>query len=114
MWNGKTEFTLGSEIEQATSSSNLVIEMFNPKETRDTRAKIIVQEETSSANPYGKIQLDYLLQQNLMQILYTLAILIQCWVWESQGMQLSDMSSMNFLHLIQTCTRQPFNLKQPF
>ena len=47
----KTEFTLGGEIEQATSSSNLAIEIFNPKETRDTRAKIIVQEETSSANP---------------------------------------------------------------
>ena len=46
--------------EQATSSNNLAIEIFNPKETRDTRAKIIVQEETSSANPYGKILLDYL------------------------------------------------------
>ena len=45
--------------EQASSDNDLVMEMFNPKETLDTRSKLILKEETSTANPYGILTLDY-------------------------------------------------------
>ncbi len=45
---------------QASNSSNLIVDIFNPSETNDTRARIEVREEVSASNPYGKIKLDYL------------------------------------------------------
>ena len=45
--------------EQVSSNSDLVIEMFNPKDTTDTRSKLILKEETSTANPFGILTLDY-------------------------------------------------------
>ena len=44
---------------QNSNDTALIIEIFNPSETTDSRAKIEVHEETSAANPYGKILLDY-------------------------------------------------------
>ena len=44
---------------QNSNNAPLIIEIFNPSETTDSRAKIEVHEETSAANPYGKILLDY-------------------------------------------------------
>ncbi len=46
--------------EQSDSRNSLAIEMFNPKENKDTRARITVYDEVSTSNPYGKIHLDYL------------------------------------------------------
>tara|TARA_B100002019_G_C21246775_1_gene588776 strand:+ start:123 stop:1880 length:1758 start_codon:yes stop_codon:yes gene_type:complete len=83
--------------EQATSSSNLAIEIFNPKETRDTRAKIIVQEEATSSNPYGKIQLDYLFTTKPdADPLYVGYFNSMLGFGRARGMQLSDMSSHEF------------------
>ena len=44
---------------QATTESNLEIEMFRKTTNTDTRAKLILEEETSVANPYGVLTLDY-------------------------------------------------------
>ena len=46
--------------DQNSNDTALIIEIFNPSETTDSRAKIEVHEETSAANPYGKILLDYI------------------------------------------------------
>ncbi len=44
---------------QNSNVAPLIIEIFNPSENTDVRAKIEVHEEASAANPYGKILLDY-------------------------------------------------------
>ena len=44
---------------QATSSDNLVMELSMPNNVADARLKLTLEEETSSANPYGVLTLDY-------------------------------------------------------
>ncbi len=44
---------------QATSSDNLVMEMSMPNNLADPRLKLTLEEETSLANPYGVLNLDY-------------------------------------------------------
>ena len=44
---------------QATSSDNLVMEMSMPNTVADPRIKLVLEEETSTANPYGVLTLDY-------------------------------------------------------
>lgn len=44
---------------QATSESNLEMEMFRKTTNNDTRAKLSLEEETSTANPYGVLTLDF-------------------------------------------------------
>ena len=45
--------------QQASTDSDLVMEMFNTTSVTDARAKLTLSEETSSANPYGILTLDY-------------------------------------------------------
>ena len=45
--------------QQASTESDLIIEMFSPGETLDTRAKLTVVEESSESNPYGILTMDY-------------------------------------------------------
>ena len=54
--------------EQASSNSDLVIEMFNSRETTDTRLKLSLEEETSTSNPFGVLTLDYNLTQKEAQL----------------------------------------------
>ena len=44
---------------QATTSDNLVMEMSMPNNVADPRLKLTLEEETSLANPYGVLSLDY-------------------------------------------------------
>ena len=45
--------------DQTNNTSNLTVDIFNPSETTDTRARIEVYEEASASNPYGKIKLNW-------------------------------------------------------
>ena len=45
--------------QQASTDSDLMMEMFNTTEVTDARAKLTLSEETSTANPYGILTLDY-------------------------------------------------------
>ena len=44
---------------QASTDSDLIMELTMPHETADARLKLILKEETSAANPYGQVTLDY-------------------------------------------------------
>ena len=44
---------------QASSDSDLIMELAMPHETADARLKLVLKEETSSSNPYGQLSLDY-------------------------------------------------------
>ena len=45
--------------DQVNNADKLVVDIFNPSETTDTRARIEVREEASASNPYGKIKLNW-------------------------------------------------------
>ena len=45
--------------DQVNNADKLVVDIYNPSETTDTRARIEVREEASASNPYGKIKLNW-------------------------------------------------------
>ena len=51
--NGEVNLPWLVVSKQATTSDNLVIEMSMPNNFADARMKLILEEETSTANPYG-------------------------------------------------------------
>ncbi len=57
--NGEANLPWLVVSKQATSSDNLVLEMSSPNNVADPRIKLILEEETSSTNPYGVLTLDY-------------------------------------------------------
>ncbi len=57
--NGEVNLPWLVVSKQATTSDNLVMEMSMPNNFADARMKLILEEETSTANPYGVLTLDY-------------------------------------------------------
>ena len=57
--NGEVNLPWLVVSKQATSADNLVMEMSMPNTVVDPRIKLILEEETSDANPYGVLTLDY-------------------------------------------------------
>ena len=57
--NGEVNLPWLVVSKQATSSDNLVIELSMPNNFADARLKLTLEEETSLANPYGVLTLDY-------------------------------------------------------
>tara|TARA_B100000242_G_C43036522_1_gene483231 strand:- start:179 stop:1846 length:1668 start_codon:yes stop_codon:yes gene_type:complete len=57
--NGEVNLPWLVVSKQPTSSDNLVMEMSMPNNVADPRIKLILEEETSAANPYGVLTLDY-------------------------------------------------------
>ncbi len=66
--NGEVNLPWLVVSKQATSTDNLVVEMLMPNKVADPRIKLILEEETSVANPYGVLTLDY----NYVMVLPTL------------------------------------------
>lgn len=57
--NGEVNLPWLVVSKQLTSTDNLVVEMLMPNKVADPRIKLILEEETSVANPYGVLTLDY-------------------------------------------------------
>ena len=57
--NGEVNLPWLVVSKQATTSDNLVIELSMPNNFADARLKLTLEEETSLANPYGVLTLDY-------------------------------------------------------
>ena len=57
--NGEVNLPWLVVSKQATTSDNLVIELSMPNNFADARLKLNLEEETSLANPYGVLTLDY-------------------------------------------------------
>ena len=57
--NGEVNLPWLVVSKQATSSENLVMELSMPNDVADARLKLTLEEETTSANPYGVLTLDY-------------------------------------------------------
>ncbi len=57
--NGEVNLPWLVVSKQATTSDNLVIELSMPNKIADARLKLTLEEETSLANPYGVLALDY-------------------------------------------------------
>jgi len=57
--NGEVNLPWLVVSKQATTFDNLVMEMSMPNNFADARMKLILEEETSTANPYGVLTLDY-------------------------------------------------------
>ena len=90
--------------EQATSSSDLIIEMFNPRETLDTRSKLTLKEETSSANPYGILTLDYGLYLKSLQLALYGA------TFESTRLENNDIEFKSAVYVDQVVVSPVFNV----